>query len=231
MPDIGLSRRASPVSVDGELGEWPGFPTFELTPDMVADARRVDGAADLSARVWLGWDDAALYLAALVSDDHLRWPAAGATEWWQADSVELWVGGLQVALLPGAGGWTTWTRSGPLAEAQVEMKAGGGGYVIEAMLPWQALGTRPSAGAPVRLAVGVNDADGDNGREGQLYFPTTWTHSQPDTFARAWLSDTGGALPPAAKTDGPACREVTAVSGEQAGLRYLTQLRDEGGPP
>jgi hypothetical protein len=50
-------------------------------------------------------------------------------------------------------------------------------------------------GQGFRFALGVNDADVSGTREGQLYYPTTWVHSNPATFAQASFADEQGRAP------------------------------------
>lgn len=228
-PELSLRRTPRPPAIDGELGEWPADPAFVLTPEMVADAREVDDADDLSARTWCAWDERFMYLAVEVRDERLRWPAADQEQWWEADSIEFWLGHEQMALLPGDDAVRTWSREGAIAGADVAMSVTDGGYQIEVGVPWEAADVRPSAGTRMRLALGVNDADGAGGREGQLYFPRTWVHSAPDTFARVTLADERGETPAETPDPEPVCRNVRAIDEAPAGLRYETALRETGG--
>ncbi len=232
VPEIVIPQAAKPPVIDGDLGEWAGEPTFALTPEMVADAREVDGPEDLSAQVRCSWDAAALYLAAAVRDEKAQWVKEGQDSWWEADTIEFWAGGKQMALLLGPEKIGTWSSEGPLAGAQVKMKIVAGGYQVEAALPWEAIGAggKHQPGMRLRFALGINDADDDTGRQGQLYFPRTWVHSDPSSFAWATLADTEGRVPPlAAAVEEAACRNVTAIAGKPAGVQYETDLKDSNG--
>ncbi|MEA3400027.1 MAG: glycoside hydrolase, partial [Armatimonadota bacterium] len=230
-PELSIRRTTRPLKIDGELGDRPGEPTFVLTPEMVADAREVDGADDLSARVWCRWDEQFLYFAVGVRDQRLQWPRPDQEQWWEADTVELWVGHEQMALLPAGDTVRTWSREGAIAGATVAMSTTADGYQIEAGVPWEALAVdvQPVPGARLRLALGVNDSDDAAGRQGQLYFPRTWVHSAPDTFARATLADERGRAPEQHVQREPACRNVHTIDQPPVGLRYETDLREAGG--
>ncbi|MGC9316984.1 MAG: glycoside hydrolase, partial [Armatimonadota bacterium] len=230
-PELSIRRAPHPPHIDGERGDWAAEPTFVLTPEMLADAREVDGAHDLSARVWCLWDEQFLYLAVAVRDQRLQWPGPDQEQWWEADTVELWVGDKQVALLPAGDTVGTWSRDGAVAGAAVAMRPTADGYQIETALPWEALAAdvRPQPGSRLPFALGVNDADDPAGRQGQLYFPRTWVHSARDTFARVTLADETGRAPEQAVEPQPACRDVRAIDEPPAGLRYETDLREAGG--
>ncbi|MFC1451731.1 sugar-binding protein [Verrucomicrobiota bacterium] len=83
------------VTVDGNLAEWEEAASVWLCPTPSAQAHAgpaFGGPADFSAEVMLMWDDAALYVAVIATDD-----AAGKAvedspaSYWKNDSVELLV--------------------------------------------------------------------------------------------------------------------------------------------
>ncbi|MBM3499714.1 MAG: hypothetical protein FJX74_13725, partial [Armatimonadetes bacterium] len=212
--------------------EWTGPPAVELTPAMVADARRVDGPSDLSGEVHVAWDDRALYLAASIRDETHVFATAADGQWWERDSLEFWVNARQfgVALDPAA----------PVLVSEGKPVSGAGtyeltvaprtdGYALEAVLPWSILGLARGGvglGNAFRFALGVNDADAAGAREGQLYYPTSWRHSSPDTYAQALFTDEQGRapdqpLPPAILQD---LRQVPD------GLAWEMAAKGPGGP-
>ncbi len=220
-PTIGIPQAGQPPTVDGALGEWTVAPTFALTGDMLADARQVDGAGDLSGGVWLAWDGDHLYLAARVRDERAVWPAADEEKWWERDSVEFWIGAEQYALIMGPDRGLVWRGGGEVEGAQVAMKTTADGYSVEAAVPLTV-----KSGDAIRFALGVNDADDDGGRQGQLYFPTTWSHSNPSSFAKAVLLAQGATLPEPTDEAAGAWRNVRAV---EDGVSYETELGQRGG--
>jgi len=216
-----IARSARPPAVDGDLAEWCGrSPAVLLTTDMTADAKRVDGPADLSGELWLGWDEGSLYLAARVRDDQFHFATAADREWWERDAVEFWVNGGQfgVALDPAAPALIPMRRT-VQDRGDLVVKPGNGEYVVEGAFPWATLGLRAGevgAGKAFRFAFGINDADSTGRREGQLYYPTTWQHSNPRTFAIAQFADESGRVAEPARP-GPALRNIRQ---SEDGLRY-----------
>lgn len=194
-------------------------PAIRLSAAMVADARSVDGDRDCSGRVWLSWDDTHLYLAADITDDAR---AFGPSEQpvWERDSLEVWIDTQQVLLALSPQGSAAFARGTQRLEGgRIELQPTPDGYRVEAALPWAWAPTvpRPAVGTTLRLAVGINDADQAN-REGQLYWPRGWRHSQPDTFAEATLGDARGAAPASARHAAPVYRVVRPAAGRSVEL-------------
>ena len=191
-PVIVIRKARSAPRIDGKLDDWQLGAPIRITHKMLAHARKVDSDQDCSARVWLSWDEKCLYLAAKVADDALCFGKPGLVSWWEADAMEVWVAHKQVGLnLSTAGSRAPGTRS-----AAIGLSTGDRGYTVEVALPW-GIFDRGVVGPGDRFpfAVGIDDADTPGGREGQIYFPSTWRHSTPGTFAQAGLADAQGNVP------------------------------------
>ncbi|MGI5925404.1 MAG: glycoside hydrolase [Lentisphaeria bacterium] len=148
---------------------------------MTGDAGAISGPADCSATLWLGWEGDALLISMDISDDTFL-PATSTENWWHQDSIEFWLNNRQYAVLPTPGNARVLLYgSGDVAAAQAEVSTTATGYRLDLRLPLPALQLSPTK--PFRFAIGVNDADNPEKREGQIYFPQTWRHSSPDTFA------------------------------------------------
>lgn len=225
-----IRQAAGRPVIDGRLSDWTTPPLIRLTHGMTADARRVDSDADCSARISLRYDRSALYVSALVTDDDLQFAESGRERWWDKDSLELWVGTMQVGFNLSPEGSQARSATRRLDGARIVLKpnANGRSYAVEAALPWRLFHRpAPKPGESFPLAVGVNDADAAGRREGQLYFPSTWKHSQPDTFAVAVLADASGTVPPVSKAVIQTFRNVTPV---HAGLRFETTAAEVSQP-
>lgn len=212
-----LPRAGEPIRVDGDLAEWSPALSLQLTADMLADAREVDNNADCSAQVAVCWDAAGLYLALRVRDEVGDFAPPGTLRWWERDSAEFWVNRRQIGLsLAPARSLASLIRR-ELREAKVALRPAEEGYTVEAAVPWSALPVEePQMGTAFRFAVGVNDADGRGRREGQIYFPRTWVHSAPTTFALAVLADAQGKVPERVR--------VAAVRRQRPQLTNLRRL-------
>lgn len=159
---------ASGVRIDGSLGDWRGL-----------RMRNLGSGANGSMKYVLGYDDAALYLAAQVLDDALvRTPSPGRGEdavvitlVIPTDSgtrmVELWlfpgiVGEQAAAGLMGTpGGGLSPIADARVVEGPLEGDQRGAGYVLEARVPWASIpGGDQWVGAGGAIALHDVDRDG-----------------------------------------------------------------------
>jgi hypothetical protein len=216
-------------AVDGKIDDWPASPSFELTPAMTADAREVDGPRDLSAQGWAAWDDEALWLAVRVTDDKRVFARRSDEQWWERDSVEFWVNGRQVGIAPDPEDPVASVpgRAAPIA-GRIATVESPDGYVIEARFPWSALPgpAELAPGSSFRFALGVNDADDASGRQCQLYYPASWVHSQPATFALATLADAAGRAPLVAQAEPAEKMRSIVPAGESLEMDVEVSTRD-----
>ena len=224
---VALRRWATPPRIDGDLGEWKREPDARITHEMTADAKAVDSDDDCSSEVRAGWDQRALYLGVTVRDVDATFGAAGLSRWWDKDSVEVWVGSRQVglSLSPAGSGVRSASAALPGGEVVLAARADGSGYSVEAVLPWSLFGREGGVlGDRLPFAIGVNDADGGGEREGQIYFPATWQHSRPQTFAEAVLADGAGRAPPKQDAVTDVFRHAERVP-QPPGIRFRTNAR------
>ncbi|MGC8856183.1 MAG: sugar-binding protein [Anaerolineae bacterium] len=91
-PTMLAQRLSQPLTLDGDLKDWPDFPCRTLDQDKqigYGDLSTWGGPSDLSGSFCWGWDDEALYLAVDVKDDRVQAHAKG--NFWENDYVELWL--------------------------------------------------------------------------------------------------------------------------------------------
>ncbi|WP_437630569.1 hypothetical protein [Sorangium sp. So ce854] len=146
------------LKLDGVPKEWP----VALTA-LGTRVKGKPGKADLSAQAAIAYDDARVYVAADVTDDALR---GGA------DHVKLVLGFpggkvQAVALYPGQPGKTAGVARLPggkaAAGARVVEAPRGGGYTLEASIPWSAFPEAATTRVGLRAGIFVHDADGAGG--------------------------------------------------------------------
>jgi len=207
---------AAELSLDGVIGEkeWTGARIDLTGAGNLTWGKDRPAASDFSGQVFAGYRSEGLLLAVRVRDDQVNFPQTSEQEWWEWDSVEFWLGSQQYAAIPAPpGGVVVAMGHGQVEGAKVASRLVEGGYEVEVLLPWP--GGKPPGANPVPFALGLNDADEPGRRESQLYFPASWQHSVPESFARTKF---------AAEAAAP------AVSAEQETLvRDITELPTRDG--
>jgi hypothetical protein len=179
---VSVPRALGPMKLDGRRDSWPGNP-----PETVPSSRIVIGAdgSGFDGSYRLCWDDRNLYLHVQVNDPTPMRNTQQGGGIWNGDGVELFIG------------WEEPAHDGPLlfSDRQVLLSAGqppdgkrsfvnhattqvscqvvvtptvdGHGYVLEAAIPFAALGFTPQPGQTLRFDLAIDDGDG-MGRQRQL---------------------------------------------------------------
>ncbi len=199
------SRVSRAPTVDGALNDWPsdGLPVNYVVYAQGA----FGGPDDLQARVWLGWDDQALYVATRVQDDVLSQPSHGSSLY-LGDSVEIqldadlagdfdsnefdgddWHIGLSPGnfadLAPEAYVWTPKAMTGAQAGIRVAARplSGASGYTLEAAIPWRLLNVKPGDGQSVGFTFSISDDDSPTPvQEAMLSTSASRQWHRPQTF-------------------------------------------------
>lgn len=179
---VSIPHALGPMKLDGRRDSWPGTP-----PETVASSRLVIGAdgTGFDGSFRLCWDERNLYLQIQVHDPTPMRNGKQGGELWNGDGVELFIG------------WEDTEHTGPLlfTDRQVLLSAGrppdgkasyvnhaptqvscpvvvtpgvdGHGYLLEAAIPFAALGFTPQEGRSIRFDLAIDDGNGD-GRQRQL---------------------------------------------------------------
>jgi hypothetical protein len=173
-------RLAEAPTLDGGLNDWT---TDFLAFDAVVFGKAADfeGALDVSARTWAGWDEQALYIAVRVYDNVFSQPAGAAgRKMYLGDSLELqldtnleadWESDVyngddwQIGLSPGdfrgraPEAWTWRPTDRNASGIELAALLLDDGYAIEAALPWALLGLDPARTEAIGWALNVSDND------------------------------------------------------------------------
>jgi len=175
------------VKIDGNLSEWYGEPAIQLRLPGNLVGSGWEGATDLSAKVWLAWDERFLYLACDLLDDHFQ-PQAEDSHLWEGDS--LWLkchppastkGGVRrscrelILIFAYTGGGSSVKKlldygrgyyEGACQEIKFKVlpKESGLGAVYECALPWEELLHHPPY-PPKDLKINLAVQDSDPGKE------------------------------------------------------------------
>jgi len=186
-PVWSASRLNVPPVLDGWLDDWPTTP--QSLAAIVGGQAAWSGAADLSARALVGWDDDALYVGVRVFDEAFSAPPAGVGmdggdhvavqldadlygDWDRRTyDIDDWHIGLSPGDLAGRApeGWAWRPRVDAAGRIQVAARRLDDGYIVESAIPWALIGYGPprtttSAGAvAMGFALSVIDVDGGEG--------------------------------------------------------------------
>jgi serine/threonine protein kinase len=186
---MSIPRALIPPQVDGDLSDWKDAPTGPFpAPHNTFTAKNVQpygGPDDLSASFYFAWDDANFYVAADIIDDvHVQFAGTRGYNLFKGDDIEIWFDtdlagdfasreangdDYQLGLSPGDFGnlapeavfWNpdrkdTRNRLVTVAARPRE----GGGYTLEAAVPWEALGGfQPGVGKAMGFAASAGDND------------------------------------------------------------------------
>ncbi|MFN8475091.1 MAG: sugar-binding protein [Anaerolineae bacterium] len=206
-PQLTAIRVDRPPTIDGNLGEWQG--ASQAVDAIVFGQENMSGVGDLGGRVWLEWDNDALYVAVLVIDDTLSQPSRGSNLY-LGDSIEIqwdtnppgdnsavWdADDWHIGLSPGnfqdrppeSYIWTPVTGNG--ADMGVRMAGrpfmNNGqyqGYTIETAIPWPLVNVQPQSGQTFRLAVAISDDDIPQAVQQSMVATSPWRQwHRPDTL-------------------------------------------------
>lgn len=169
---VALVPHALPgMTINGVQDNWPGAPAERITRQVLGT--EVEGKP-VSGDFRLAWDDTQLYLFIQVKDPTPMQNEATGDGLWQADSIEMFIGagnleeggalqfGDRQVLLSarrGADGYRWYFNNSPKAyPVKMEIVPGGGGYSLEAAIPFEGLGFKPREGQEVLFDIGINDA-------------------------------------------------------------------------
>lgn len=223
-PQVQVRRVAAAPTIDGDNADWSWEGVIWLP--WVGE----DGERNLSGGALVRWDEQNLYLYVRVRDQTVAFGRREPQQWWEADSVEFWVDSVQVGLHLHPDNLVA-------ANAQGEPYAGSRlavgliendplpGYGVELAMPLEhfPILKDPEPGVRFYFAVGLNDADPEPGqpvqRVAQGYYPHTWVHSEPRTFAVAVLTDAEGVAPPLTKEN------------DRTGVLFTSGVADMRGTP
>jgi hypothetical protein len=179
---VGIPHVPGPIKLDGRRDGWPGIP-----PETVASSRLVIGAdpTGFDGSFRLCWDDKNLYVMVQVTDPTPMRNNQRGSDLWNGDGVELFVGPedldqggalrftdrqvlLSAAkLAPDNRSYIAHAPAQVPCDVSVTPAVNGKGYLLEAAIPFTALGFMPHEGQVIRFDLAIDDGDGD-GRQRQL---------------------------------------------------------------
>jgi pimeloyl-ACP methyl ester carboxylesterase len=196
--------RLDGVVIDGQDDDWRegGF-VVETMSSVDGWMRPVD---DMDIRVRLGWHDQGLLVLIRVTDDQYL-EEAQTNQLYEGDSVEIYLadkwGGrqmIQAVIAPGLADdqpalrcrlydyrldAALRTNAPSLLAARTKVA---GGYLLEALLPWQNLGIAPTGGTEVACQLFVNDRDPGKPDFRAVWYPAVGTYRDTTRMYRLRLA-------------------------------------------
>lgn len=178
---VAIHRMVNPFQLDGVRSEWPAVPPYRIEPV---------GDDPFEATFRAAWDDQYLYLYVEVSDPTPMRNAQDASRIWNGDAVEIFIGtedfeqggtmiysDRQVLIrgAPAEGREPVYYINAPKqyeARTIVVPALDGKGYVVEAAIPFEALGFTPRQHQELMFDLAIDDAS-DGPRERQYVFNGT----------------------------------------------------------
>jgi hypothetical protein len=194
------------MKVDGVQNPWPNRPSYRITAQSFVFGKN---PGETEADFWLCWDEKSLYLYIDVKDSTPRLSRISANEKralrgiWRDDAVELYLGQItdksglvftdrQILISAGRNEPAEyyWYNSPKQFETEVVVKdSGGQGYVIEAGIPFEALGIKPEAGVEFMFDLAVDDSEGHERARQFMWNGTSDNSMDHKYWGRARLSD------------------------------------------
>lgn len=195
-PDVLRLAPVAPV-IDGVIDEvWLDIPPLVMANE-IADAGTVDGPEDLSGSVRVMYDADGIYALYHIIDDVI---VDDSENTWEDDSVELYIdGGNEKS--PGIYDENDRVYGFDAGQTEAEREDGvvavsvltGRGYLVEAFVPWSAVGVIPRGGMAIGFDALVNDDDDGGTRDGKIgWFATLETNwYDPSAFGTLTLEGEG----------------------------------------
>ncbi len=215
-PEVRIHKAVKPVKVDCDLGKYPGYAIrMDKQAYEILMYNVWTGKEDLSADIYLLWDDDALYVAAKVTDDVPFDNSKEGPDIWDGDAIEIMLGldekadpkrmffvkqDYQIGISPGnekdikAGEWV-WRRDDYEGGIEVASVKWDKGYIIESKIPFKALGGfKPEVGRKIDFDISVDDGD-THKRELQFtWYGTKNVYADPSEWGIAVFAGPAPAL-------------------------------------
>lgn len=211
-PSVQARFLSSPPTIDGVLSDLSS-PSYTANTAVFGKGF-VSGASDLSAVFRIAWDNDNLYVGVSVQDSSFVQLANGPGLW-QGDSIEILIDSdvigdfnvttinqddVQLGISPGnltEGGkpeaylWTPDQLEGPLTQFEAVAKKTTDGWLLEASIPWRALGITPFKDQHLGFLFSVSDNDniGMNAQQSMVSFAPVRVIYDPTQWFDLWLID------------------------------------------
>lgn len=191
--EVWCYRVTTPPSIDGDLADWQRIGGSWMGNGAAGSIGKdpIQSLEDLSAEMWLRWDDTNLYFAMIVYDSALV--ADSGDSLWHDDSLELSLDGANDGVAGGADDHrfslsianVFWHFGGEIDPTwRLVANAADGNYVVEMAIPLSILtGASLTPGAVMGINVGIHDDDDSGYYDTYLIWANNST-SDPAKFGK-----------------------------------------------
>jgi beta-mannanase len=184
-------RTKMPIVIDGDFKPFSGSKPIVMDSDVfLKEGSGWKGPKDLSAKIYLMWDDEFLYMYAKITDNFPLTNSKTKGDIWNGDAIEVTVPDYQIGFGTGDGRanqpsiWI-WRNNKPSSGKILAAKTlKPTGYVLEAKVPWKEIGSiAPKAGGSIGFDIAVDDADQTWARKQQFVWSGDYLYyKDPDVW-------------------------------------------------
>jgi len=198
-PAVAAKKLSKPIKIDGNFGPFSGVTPITMDSEIfLKEGAGWKGPKDLSAKIYLMWDNNFLYIYAKVTDNMPLVNSKTKGDIWNGDAIEMAVPGYQIGLGAGDGMankpsiwiWQK-SRSSAGGEIYASKTLNPAGYALEAKVPWKEIGSvSPKAGGSVAFDIAVDDADQTWERKQQFVWSGDYLfYKDPDIWGTLKFED------------------------------------------
>lgn len=190
-----IAKKAGKViKIDGNFAPFSSATPIKMESDIFfKEGTSWKSPKDLSANIYLMWDEANFYVYAKITDSYPLVNSKTNGDIWDGDAIEILIPNYQIGLGTGDGRankpiiWIWQKRRSPVGgEIYVSKTLNPTGYVMEAKIPWKELGgIAPKAGNTIGFDIAVDDADETWQRKAQLIWNGDYLfYKDPDVWGQ-----------------------------------------------
>jgi hypothetical protein len=197
-PAAVAKRAKTPIAIDGDFTPFSGSVPIAMDSDVfLKEGSGWKGPKDLSAKIYLMWDDEFLYMYAKITDDFPLVNSKTDGNIWNGDAIEVAVPDYQIGFGTGDGMankpsiWIWRKNKASEGKIMAAKTINPTGYILEAKVPWKEIGSiAPKAGGSIAFDIAVDDADQTWSRKQQFVWSGDYLYyKDPDVWGMLKFED------------------------------------------
>jgi len=198
-PVVTAKKTANPIKINGQFAPFAGVkPIVMDSAKYIKEGSGWKGPKDLSAKIYLMWDNSSLYMYAKITDNFPLVNSKTNGDIWNGDAIEVTVPGYQIGLSTGDGRankpviWI-WQKKRLSTNGEISaMKTvNPSGYILEAKIPWKEIGSvAPRSVGSIPFDIAIDDADQTWERKQQFVWSGDYLfYKDPDIWGTLKFED------------------------------------------